>query len=188
MTAANRGLKWLAVALAGLSGLLGLGMSLCGGTFLVAGLSGRGGEDYGIAWLAGASLVIGVVVLIASIRQLRAASVAEIAADSTPMPSQIKWAAILLAVGLLISGSWLFLAAIVPLLRRRPWARLMIVAVLGGKWLMGMSALWLLLGSSLNGSSAYGMMLAVVLVGIDAAVLVLLFSRQATRWLRPTPA
>jgi hypothetical protein len=74
------------------------------------------------------------------------------------------------------------------LLRRRPWARLMIVAVLGCKWLMGMSALWLLFGSLLNGSSPYGMLLAIVSAGVDAAALVLLFSRQASQWLRSAPA
>ena len=64
-------LRLLGVLLLGLAGLVGLGMSLCGGVFTVAGLAGLGGKGgggelptSGFLIIAVPSLLIGIALLV----------------------------------------------------------------------------------------------------------------------------
>jgi hypothetical protein len=169
-------LQWLAIALLLIAGLVGLGLSLCGGFFLLISLGDASGMG-GIAGLAALCLAVGLVVLFVSVRLIRAISREPVDGVGTPLPYPVKLAAWLAVADFLFTGLWFFLPLIVSLLRRRRWSRPVIAAVIGFKWL-----------------GAFGLMyrpfsgwmpvvyIGVPVVALDVAVLVTLFSGAVSAW------
>lgn len=169
-------LQWLAIALLLLAGLVGLGLSLCGGFFLFMSLAEPSGMD-GIAGLAALCLAVGLVVLFVSLRQIRAIAREPVESGATPLPSGVKLVAWLAVADFLLTGLWLFLPLIVSLLRRRRWSRPVIVAVLGIKWL---GAFGLMYGPYGGWSSI--MYFGLPIVALDVPVLVTMFSGAVSTW------
>jgi hypothetical protein len=173
-TGSNAWLKWLSVIILLLAGLVGLGLSLCGGVFLLTSLSGSGGMQ-GIFPIAATVLVVGLVVLIASVRQLIVVS--REPAERSAIPAGVKRAAVLTTIDFVLSGMWFFLPLVVSLLRRRTWARPLICGVLAIKWLSAMG-----FASVLHGVGLYLALGGIALI-LDVAVLVTLFSGEVSAWL-----
>jgi hypothetical protein len=168
-------LKWLSVIILLLAGLVGLGVSLCGGVFLLGSLGGGSDGLGGIAPLAGTALVVGLVVLIASIRQLISV-LREPAGGGRVIPAGVRRAAVLTTIDFVLSGMWFFLPLVVSLLRRRTWARPLICVVLALKWLSAIGFV-----SVLYAAGAYLAFGGVALI-LDAAVVVTLFSGEVSAW------
>jgi len=169
-------LQWLSIALLLLAGLVGLGLSLCGGFFLLASLGPSNGMD-GITGLAALCLAVGLAVLFVSLRQIRAISREPIDGVESRLPREVKRAAWLAVADFLITGLWFFLPLIVSLLRRRPWSRPVIAAVIGFKWLAAFGLIY----QPYRGSVLlFG--LPIVALVLDIAVLVAMFSGAASAW------
>jgi len=169
-------LQWLSIALLLIAGLVGLGLSLCGGFFLFASLAEPSALS-GIAGLAALCLAVGLVVLGVSIRQIRAISRDPVDGVGTPLPREVKRAAWFAVADFLITGLWFFLPLVVSLLRRRSWSRPVIAAVIGFKWLG-------VLGLSYRSYGGWASLvyLGPLIVALDVAVLVALFSGAVSAW------
>ncbi len=174
------GLKWFAIILLGLTGLVGLGMSLCGGAFFVSSLGKPFSTNYGVGWIGLISLVIGAPVMLASFWQMRRLFKAQESIDQLTMPERVKHTAILTGVVLLLDGLWFCLPVLVPLLMRRAWSRWVIAVAVGCKWLyMGVMLVSVFGGTPLLGMLAY----FAVMAALDIWMLVWLFSAPVTAWL-----
>jgi len=176
-----RWLQWFSIALLLIAGVVGLGLSLCGGFFLFASLAEPTNMG-GIAGLAALCLAVGLVVLFVSVRQIRAISREPVDGAQNPLPSAVKRAAWFAVADFLVTGLWFFLPLIVSLLRRRRWSRLLICAVIGFKWL---GALGLLYRPYAGWSTV--MYVGLPIVALDIAVLVTLFSGAVSAWLHGDP-
>ncbi len=168
-------LQWLAIAVLLIAGIVGLGLSLCGGFFLFASLTES--DMGGVLGLAAVSLAVGLGVLFVSLRQIRAIARQPVEGVRAPLPRALKRAAWLAVADFLVTGLWFFLPLIVSLLRRRRWARPLIAAVIGLRWL---STIGLMFRPYGGWSSViyYGL----VVVGLDVATLVTLFSGAVSAW------
>lgn len=169
-------LQWLSVALLLLAGLVGLGLSLCGGFFLFMSLAEPSGMN-GIAGLAAICLAVGLVVLFVSLRQIRSIAREPVDGVGTALPRAVKLTAWLAVADFMLTGLWFFLPLIVSLLRRRSWSRPVIAAVVGFKWL---GAFGLMVGP--YGAGASVVYLALPLVVLDVAVLATMFSGAVSAW------
>jgi hypothetical protein len=170
-------LKWLSVVVLLIAGVVGLGLSLCGGVFLLGSLtSGSGGVLQGVAPIAAVALAVGLVVLVVSMRQLVSVWREPGDAGQARLPAAVKRAAVLTTIDFLLSGMWFFLPLIVSLLRRRRWSRQLILAVLAIKWLT--APVFFLRSGGAVAYIGYG----AIYVALDAAVLVTLFSRSVSEW------
>jgi hypothetical protein len=180
MTAEARGvpwMKWLSIFVLLTAGIVGLGLSLCGGVFLVGSLGPGGSSLAGVAPIAAGALVVGLIVLIVSMRQLVSVWREPGDAGQSQLPAAAKRAAVLTTIDFLVTGMWFFLPLVISLLRRRRWSRHAIVAVIAIKWLGA-------LGLAGGPYRAFGAYLAYGLLYLlpDAAVLVTLFSREVSDW------
>ena len=181
MTQSERGvawLQWLAIAVLLIAGLVGLGLSLCGGFFLFASLTEPSSGMGGIAGLAALSLAAGLAVLLVSLRQIRAIAREPIDGVQARLPREVKRAAWLAVADFLLTGLWFFLPLIVSLLRRRRWARPLIVLAIGLKWVGAFGLMFRPYGGW-SSILYYGL----PIVALDGAVLVTLFSRAVSAWL-----
>jgi hypothetical protein len=169
-------LQWLSIALLLLAGLVGLGLSLCGGFFLFVSLNEPSSMD-GIAGLAALCLAVGVVVLFGSLRQIRAIAREPVEGVRSPLPSAVKRAAWFAVADFLVTGLWFFLPLIVSFLRRRRWSRAAICGVLAFKWLGAFGLMY----APYGGMSAV-MYFGLPLVALDVAVLVTMFSDAVSAW------
>ncbi len=170
-------LKWLSIILLGFAGLIGLGMSLCGGVFLISALGKPFSSGYGVGWIALIVLAIGVPVLVVSVRQLQAVLQDQQGFNAADYPVQIKRIAVLAGVDFVLSGYWFFLPVIVSLLRRRKWSRWVIAVLVASKWLY--------LVSVLINPYGYGMLLgfSFAYLVMDVILLTMLFSQPVSAWL-----
>jgi len=173
------GLKWFAIILLGLTGVVGLGMSLCGGVFFVSSLGKPFAQNYGVGWIGLISLVIGVPIMLASFWQMRRLYKAQESLDAA-LPARVKHTAILTGVVLLLDGLWFCLPLLVSFLMRRPWSRWAVIVTVALKWLyMGTMLISVFGRSPLLGVSAY----FVVVAALDVWMLAWLFSGSVTDWL-----
>ena len=170
-------LQWLSIALLLIAGLVGLGLSLCGGFFLFASLADSSSGMSGIGGLAALCLAVGLGVLFVSVRQIRAISREPVDGVGTPLPHAVKLAAWLAVADFLFTGLWFFLPLIVSLLRRRPWSRPVIAAVIGFKWLGAFGLMY----QPYGGWSSV-MYFGLPIVALDVVVLVTLFSDAVSTW------
>jgi hypothetical protein len=171
-----RWLQWFSIALLLIAGVVGLGLSLCGGFFLFASLAEPTNMG-GIAGLAALCLAVGLVVLFVSVRQIRAISREPVDGVQNPLPGAVKRAAWFAVADFLVTGLWFFLPLIVSLLRRRRWSRWLICAVIGFKWLGALGLLYRPYG----GWSSV-MYFGLPIVALDVAVVVTLFSGAVSAW------
>jgi len=173
-------LQWLSIALLLLAGLVGLGLSLCGGFFLLASLGPSNGMD-GIAGLAALCLAVGLVVLFVSLRQIRAIAREPIDGAQSRLPREVKRAAWLAVADFLITGLWFFLPLIVSLLRRRRWSRPLIAVIIVFKWFAAFGLMYAPYG---GWSSVLAFGAPIVVVILDIAVLAALFSGAVSAWFK----
>jgi hypothetical protein len=166
----------LAIALLLIAGLVGLGLSLCGGFFLVVSLNEPSSLD-GVAGLAALCLAVGLVVLVGSVRQIRAIAREPIDGIRAPLPREVKRAAWFAVADFLVTGLWFFLPLIVSFLRRRRWSRPLICAVLAFKWLGAFGLMY-----APYGGLSTVMYFGLPLVALDVAVLVTMFSGAVSAW------
>jgi hypothetical protein len=169
-------LQWLSIALLLVAGLVGLGLSLCGGFFLFVSLNEPSSMN-GVAGLAALCLAVGLVVMFVSLRQIRAIVREPVDGVRSPLPSEVKRAVWLAVADFVLSGLWFFLPLIVSLLRRRRWSRQLIGAVIGLKWLGAFGLMYLPYG----GWSSV-MYFGLLAMALDVAVLVTLFSGAVSAW------
>jgi hypothetical protein len=171
-------LQWLSIALLLLAGIVGLGLSLCGGFFLFASFSEPSGMA-GIAGLAAACLAVGLAVLYFSVRQIRAIARDPVDGGGAALPSEVKRAAWFAVANFILTGVWFFLPLIVSFLRRRRWARPLIAALIAAKWF----GLFGLIYRPYTGWMPL-MYFGLPIVILDVAALVTLFSSGVSAWLR----
>jgi len=169
-------LQWLSIALLLIAGLVGLGLSLCGGFFLFASIAEPSNMG-GIAGLAALCLAVGLAVMFVSLRQIRAISREPIDGVGAPLPREVKRAAWLAVADFLLTGLWFFLPLIVSLLRRRRWSRPVIAAVIGFKWFGALGLMYRPYGGWMS-----VMYFGLPIVILDVAVLVTLFSGAVSAW------